>query len=130
MRVRDHVDEVARLRTLIRDAGEETEDRELRYLWDQAQGELGKVRLFGDLAAAAFFEAAKPKQREAKRTEYADAIINGAVEQYRDWLDDRRQIEPPLVPFHWEVEFPEVFDRENPGFDGIVGNPPFAGRTR
>ena len=43
MRVRDHVDEVARLRTLIRDAGEETEDRELRYLWDQAQGELAKV---------------------------------------------------------------------------------------
>ena len=33
------------------------------------------------------------------------------------------------VPFHWEIEFPEVFDRENPGFDAFVGNPPFAGRT-
>ena len=129
MQVQEHVNKVAELRTLIRDAGEETEDRELRYLWYQAQGELGKVRLFGDLATAAFFEGAKPKQREAKRTEYADAVINGAVEQYLDWLDDRRQVEPPLVPFHWEVEFPEVFDRGNPGFDAVVGNPPFAGKN-
>ena len=33
----------------------------------------------------------------------------------------------PVTPFHWEVEFPEVFSRENPGFDAIVGNPPFLG---
>jgi hypothetical protein len=30
-------------------------------------------------------------------------------------------------PFHWPLEFPEVFARESPGFDGIVGNPPFLG---
>ncbi len=35
----------------------------------------------------------------------------------------------PLTPFHWEIEFPEVFARENGGFDAIVGNPPFAGRN-
>ena len=34
----------------------------------------------------------------------------------------------PLRPF-WEIEFPEVFDRENPGFDAFVGNPPFAGKN-
>ena len=32
-------------------------------------------------------------------------------------------------PFHWEIEFPEVFERENPGFDAMVGNPPFAGKN-
>jgi hypothetical protein len=35
----------------------------------------------------------------------------------------------PVTPFHWEVEFPEVFSRENGGFDAIVGNPPFLGGT-
>ena len=35
----------------------------------------------------------------------------------------------PLTPFHWEIEFPEVFARENGGFDAIVGNPPFLGGT-
>jgi hypothetical protein len=32
-----------------------------------------------------------------------------------------------ITPFHWEIEFPEVFERANPGFDCIVGNPPFLG---
>jgi hypothetical protein len=36
----------------------------------------------------------------------------------------------PLPPLHWEIEFPEVFGRENPGFDAFVGNPPFLGGKR
>lgn len=28
-------------------------------------------------------------------------------------------------PFHWPLEFPEVFARDCAGFDAIVGNPPF-----
>lgn len=31
-------------------------------------------------------------------------------------------------PFHWPLEFPEVFERG--GFDGMVGNPPFLGGQR
>jgi hypothetical protein len=27
--------------------------------------------------------------------------------------------------FHWELEFPEVFSRRRPGFDAVVGNPPW-----
>ena len=35
-----------------------------------------------------------------------------------------------MVPFHWELEFPEVFfdskqRKANPGFDAIIGNPPY-----
>lgn len=33
-------------------------------------------------------------------------------------------------PFHWPLEFPEVFARERGGFDAIVGNPPFLGGQR
>lgn len=33
-------------------------------------------------------------------------------------------------PFHWPLEFPEVFARERGGFDSIVGNPPFLGGQR
>lgn len=33
-------------------------------------------------------------------------------------------------PFHWPLEFPEVFSDEGRGFDAIVGNPPFLGDTR
>ena len=36
----------------------------------------------------------------------------------------------PPRPFHWALEFPEVFQREDSGFDSIVGNPPFLGGQR
>lgn len=35
----------------------------------------------------------------------------------------------PMRPFHWWLEFPEVFSRNNPGFDAVVGNPPFGGKN-
>ena len=41
-----------------------------------------------------------------------------------------RAISRDVTPLRGEVEFPEVFSRENPGFDGVVGNPPFLGGTR
>lgn len=31
------------------------------------------------------------------------------------------------TPFHWAIEFPEVFQRQDPGFDAWVSNPPFMG---
>ena len=130
MRVREHVAKVAELRQQIREADESVSDWELRDLWDEARVELDKVRLFGDLVLAAFFEGEKPKEREGKRSEYASAVVNGDAECYRGWLDEWRYAKQPLVPFHWEIEFPEVFERENPGFDAIVGNPPFLGGKR
>ena len=33
-------------------------------------------------------------------------------------------------PFHWALEFPEVFAGANGGFDAVVGNPPFLGGKR
>ena len=45
------------------------------------------------------------------------------------WLDQGR---PPMAPdrqcLHWPLEFPEIFVRQDrPGFDAVVGNPPFQG---
>ena len=56
--------------------------------------------------------------------------MSGKSGRYRGWLAEWRNAEPPLAPFHWEIEFPEVFERENSGFDAIVGNPPFLGGKR
>ena len=130
MQVREHVAiAFPSFAISIREAGESISDWELRDLWDEAQSELSKVRLFGDLVVAAFFEGEKPKEREAKRSVYANAVVRGVAEPYRSWLEEWRHVEKPLAPFHWEIEFPEVFERENPGFDAIVGNPPFAGKN-
>ena len=129
MRVREHLKEVAALRRRIREAGEEISDRERRLWWRDARDALDEVRVFGDLVLAAFFEHPKPKQREALRKRFMGAIERGETHRYRSWLEELRDGEPPLAPFHPEIEFPEVFERENPGFDAMVGNPPFAGKN-
>lgn len=125
--VREPIEKVTALRKRIREADESMSDKERRDLWDQALSELGKVRLFGDLVVAAFFECENLKDRVGKRSEHVSAVVNGDAGRYCGWLEKSRQAIRPLVPFHWEVEFPEVFDRENPGFDAIAGNPPFLG---
>ena len=129
LRGRAHLNEAAELRQLIREADDSVTDGELRELWDQAQSEIAAVRLLGDLAIAAFFDKSKPKEREARRQELAASVIDGNADTYRPWLNDLRNADPPLASFHWPIEFPEVFDRENSGFDSIVGNPPFAGHV-
>ena len=128
VRIREHVTEVDRLRRLIREADDEVSDWELRDLWDKATFESGKVAFLGDLALAAFFHRPNQKQREKLRSQFAGTVLANLADEYQGWLEELRHEEPPLAPFHWEIEFPEVFDRENPGFDAIVGNPPFAGR--
>jgi hypothetical protein len=129
MQVREHVTRVADLRQRIREADESMADWEVRDLWNEAQLEHSKVRLFGDLVVAAFFEGEKASARELKRVAYAQDVVSGTAERHRGQLDEWRQAERPLVPFHWEIEFPEVFERDTPGFDAFVGNPPFAGKN-
>ena len=130
MRTREHLAKIAALRERIRAAGEEVSDEERRLWWRDARDELDAAGVFGDLVLAAFFDKAKPKEREALRTQLADAVVRGETHRYRSWLAELRDAEPPLAPFHWEIEFPEVFEREEAGFDALVGNPPFqAGRS-
>ena len=129
MRAREHLAKASELRRRIREADDSVSEPELRQLCDDADRETDNVRLLGDLALAAFFEGSKPKQREDLRKRLADAVQRGEMQGYVGWLGELRRKEPPFAPFHWEIEFPEVFDRENPGFDAVVGNPPFAGKN-
>ncbi len=125
---RKHIDEAVLCRELIRQADESYTERELRFIWDEAETATEKVRLLGDLVCLAFFQGTKAKQRESVRLEYANKFVPGDTQLLEAELRDRRDAqERPLVPFHWPIEFPEVFDREDPGFDTVVGNPPFLG---
>jgi hypothetical protein len=100
---------------------------------EAADERLDLVRFIGDAAIVAFFTADKDKVREQKRMELADRLGNylrGDFSQ-RPTVDVAalRGGKFPITPFHSEIEFPEVFERENPGFDAIVGNPPYGGKN-
>lgn len=54
--------------------------------------------------------------------------LDAIVKRVRETLSvDLPQGKPVRNPFHWPLEFPEVFARESSGFDALVGNPPFLG---
>jgi hypothetical protein len=40
-------------------------------------------------------------------------------------LDLARETAKQRLFFHWQIEFPEVFLGQNPGFDVVIGNPPY-----
>jgi hypothetical protein len=97
-------------------------------MWQSAELALAGVRLRGDVSIAVFFDGVgKNKQdREDLRQDYA-----GMVQlQPERMMAVSARLRERVMPFNWEIEFPEVFDRENGGFDAIVGNPPFLGGTR
>jgi len=101
---------------------------------EKADEMLNLVRFIGDAAVAAFYAADKDKAREAKRAELAERIADylgkgGLKQRPADEVNALHGGQFPVTPFHWEIEYPEVFDRSNPGFDAIVGNPPFAGKN-
>ena len=127
--VQKALEEASALRRQIREADDVVTERRLQNLWRDAQDAIIDVRLFGDLVLAAFFEGSKPKERESRLRAYQEAIVNRESRRHAVELEERRNGDMPFAPFHWEIEFPEVFERENPGFDGFVGNPPFAGKN-
>ena len=125
MEVRRHIDRVIELRELVRKRGDEASERELRELLSTADRELRNVREIADLLLAAFFAKRKARDRERIRRQHAGLLLDAGTDCHRLPSATR----PPVVPFHWELEFPEVFERANPGFDAVVGNPPFAGKN-
>ncbi|MEZ4441146.1 MAG: DNA methyltransferase [Polyangiaceae bacterium] len=121
-------------------------NRDMRIAMEDADDALSRLRLIGDLLVGAFFAETKDKAREAERQRRYDQI--------QRWLMDANALGPPeelvalaeqtraeLRPFHWAIEFPEVFwagrvdpltgeKEEEPAYlDGVVGNPPFASKN-
>ena len=90
-------------------------------------------RTIGDAVVSAFFAADKPKAREKERAKVESWLSGGSLQDHWEKLSaaasSLRAGKHPIPPFHWEIEFPEVFAREDCGFDAIIGNPPFAGKN-
>ena len=90
------------------------------------------LRQAGDLMVAAFFDAPKPGERADKQQVYL-AMLSGAFndEALKASIgcicEDLGSGENGVRPFHWDLEFPEVFSRSMLGFQVFVGNPPFLG---
>lgn len=130
--LRDRVAEAVRARAEIQAAP----DHIARAIQEQRhrhiEGRLDHVRLLGDAVIAAFFSADKPRTQEIARKQLGVWASRPPEEywgRFQAYAAGLRTEPHPVRPFHWQVEFPEVFAHDTPGFDAIVGNPPFAGKN-
>ena len=137
--VRDRMNNVGNQRKMILDAGDNMLPGMKLAKLKLADEALSLVRLAGDAVVATFFAADKPKQRKEIQTRHFESLeqwIQKSDFNARQELQSAIEVltststsSHSVLPFHWEIEFPEVFSRDNGGFDAFVGNPPFAGRT-
>jgi hypothetical protein len=93
---------------------------------------LTRARLVADAILESFFSGKSARDREARLGEMQQYVLAPSPASWAklEALRDRLHASPiGIASFHWELEFEDVFDRADPGFDAIVGNPPFAGKN-
>jgi hypothetical protein len=127
---------------------------EKRRMLAEADSKSARARLIADLTVGAALAcagngtkgldtASGEALQAATKLTYANGDPHAPVSKLRE-LEIRDQIRTWLakdlpqgglerVPIHWPLVFPEVFDParlHGPGFDAIIGNPPFLGGTK
>lgn len=140
--IREAIREAARLRRFIDDARPEDlrregiepestdEQRYKEHLRAKAEKTLAAARLLFDLRSASAFVPEIWHEWE-KLTSLIDDPGRDpeclrAYAESQPWWQDFEKVRERERFFHWELEFPEVFlDGDRPGFDAILGNPPW-----
>lgn len=136
---------VLRERIEATDAVDIRDVEEKAVLLGRTEERVGALNAVGDLLVGAELEDASGRG-DARTTMEASAdeicaCLEAAPGHRRDslllplearagdaLLSGRAPADPDaLNPFHWVLEFPEVFQTGRSGFDAIVGNPPFLG---
>lgn len=136
--IEDRMKHVTRHRQEILAARDQAPYEQLRGRLDLADEQLALARLAGNVIVSAFFAADTDRKRQARLDELEVQMTAYLSPQGK--MEDRQPLaaaergllvgDRPIQPFHWWIEFPEVFSWENDGFDAIVGNPPFMGGKR
>jgi len=63
------------------------------------------------------------KNTAAKRPQ--KRLAPGPVPGVSTESDPTQELYKKINPFDWKQEFPKIFKRKNPGFDAVIGNPPY-----
>ncbi len=137
---RDKLAQAADLRRKITATGGVT-IRDIEHkarLLGQAEDLSGEITTVADAITAAGLANAKLKGKKLDQAFLGlyVSVSNEDTEKLAAYIEKNLQDPRPAgtverEPFHWPLVFPEIFaDTTNPGFDAIIGNPPFRGGKR
>ena len=145
--LREALDDAVELRQQIltlADHEDALAQSEKRRLLEFAQQAIDRVRTVADVCVGAFFAETKDAARERERKRRLGLIelwLGGDTEAGGEIAILAADARHELTPFHWWIEFPEVFFDERPDplqrgefnaaalMEGVVGNPPFGGKN-
>lgn len=126
-KVKEAVNEYTELRQEIYFATEDNDYESLALLNEEAQQRIQRLRAAGDLILSAHFSGKNERERKIAIAQVQPTLLKiFRVDGHFEYVS---VLPEEVSSFHWELEFPEVFLRVSKGFDGIIGNPPFAGRA-
>ncbi len=118
--------EFAKLDEEIELTPHEVKEKRAHYEALLSSKEYNRMKFLADLWTSTFFWPLTDEKE--------DVVTNGLFMAYasNDLLDPYPEIVQKVNSFareykffHWHLEFPDVFSGENPGFDCILGNPPW-----
>jgi hypothetical protein len=128
----------------LADHDDEVAQSEKRRLLEFSEQAIARIRLIADVCVGSFFAGTNDKTREAERVRRLDLVrrfLGGETDLESELGDIANTVRTQVAPFHWMLEFPEVFFELRPDplqqgeingaayMEAIVGNPPFAGKN-
>lgn len=136
VKINERLHDAIKIREEIRRADDSVfREEQLKTLLAQSEAATAALKMAGDLVIAAFFSEEKDNARLDRLAECA-VLAQAALGTADVPAMERAKrhaaatiAKHELVPFQWAITFPEVFMRATPGFDALVGNPPFLGVT-
>jgi len=85
-----------------------------------------EAKLLADLWTSAFFwKLTDPKAENPTHGVFSTVLMHGRAGISPEMSDKITDMAARYRFFHWHLEFPDVFGREDPGFDCVLGNPPW-----
>ena len=117
--------EFAQLSNVAEITPDAVKEKNRKYAELLKNGQYSKSRFLADIWTCAFFWPLTEEEQEFPTQHILSSADRDSTSISASFEDKIDRLAQTYSWFHWELEFPEVFNGIEPGFDCILGNPPW-----
>jgi hypothetical protein len=109
----------------------QTLENQYRLFHERALPDLANnIKCGNSLIGPDFFDNLEPEPRTTSKTRCGGnnelrTMNNEQQTTNNELRTTNNELYEKINPFDWQQEFPQIFSRKNPGFDIVIGNPPY-----